>query len=257
MDVSTAGQDQARPGWLRGVCWSAIALNGFAIVTVNYWIYRALIEFTARHSETYFRPATISRAISDPLIGEPFALWITVSGICFALGVALLLVYYLRMTGAIAGAVGWYLWLSFWGVLPVLGAMQMLSGLGMYWLSTFRFPDANEMHMMGSYVFFGSQAVVVLLFTVFNHALLRDKAALALLDEQGWVRARMVLARFWFGVFCLLLTVVYGALFTLKDVYPEAVAPTLYWSYTRTEPALITAFLLLLAIGHLDILRRR
>jgi len=241
--------------WHRPLALTALALNGFAIVTVNYWIYTARWEYIDRNGSFYKRPPTISRAISDPVIGEPFAFWMTISAICLGVGVALLTLIYLWIAGRLRPKFG-YLWVALWVLGPAAAILQGVASLGIYWLSSYRFPSAHEMHMIGSYSFFVSQALVVLLYTLLNHALLRHKECLQRLDDAALIAPHWVRARFIFGLVSLSLVVVYFVLFTLKDVYAYDDARGLYLFYVSVEPAVITSFLLVLAMAHADLFLR-
>ncbi len=234
----------------------ALVLNGFAIIAVNYWIYYARSLFIERHWDTYQKPPTISRAISDPFIGEPFSVWVTISSLCLVVGVGLLALRYIRQINRLP-APSTFLRVAALVIYPVLVALQIASALGMYWLSAYRFPDANEMHMVGSYTFFISQALVILLFAVASHALLRDRDSLAHLHEGCDLHESAVKLRCGLGYLAIAMTFCYFALFKAKDAYSYDAWPVLYWAYTLMEPAVISAFLLVLAMCHIDLFRKR
>ena len=245
----------ARPTmvWLKII---AVLLNGFAIVTVNIWIFRAIARFMEFHAADYGRPPTISRSISDPLIGVPFQFWITVSGVCFVIGVSILILHYFRALRALATPSS-YVWVALTVFIPLIFVLQISSSVGMYILSAYRMPVHSEMHMVGSFQFFISQALVVLLFTLINHALLRDRNSLEVLHQRKELHRRLVRLRFWVGSFCIALVLVYFGLFLAKDVWTSDIAPRLYWTYTKTEPVVISVFLLVLGLSHLDLFRKQ
>jgi len=241
---------------IQWMAWGAIALNGFAFLTVNYWIYTARWTYIDRNLSPGDGPPTISRAISDPFVGEPFAIWITLSGICLVFGVFLLVATFWRQLASLSSA-GPILHIAKWVLLPGILALQISSAIGMHWLSIYRFPDAHEAHMVGSYTFFGSQALVVLLFTLFNLALLRNQGTLAQLENNGHLAIKWVRRRFWFGLFCLFYTGVYGWLFMAKSSATFGDNATIYVAYVSAEPTLISSFLLLLLLCHFDLFRRK
>ena len=245
----------ARPPmvWLKCL---AVLLNGFAIVTVNLWIYAAMARFMEFHAADYGRPPTISRSISDPLIGVPFQFWITVSGICLVVGVGILILNYVRALRTVI-APSAYVRVVLRVFVPLILVLQVSSSIGMYVLSAYRIPFHSEMHMVGSFQFFISQALVVLLFTLANQALLRDRNSLEVLHRRGDVHRSLVRLRFWVGSVCIALVLVYFGLFLAKDVWTSDIAPRLYWTYTKTEPVVISMFLLVLALSHLDLFRKR
>lgn len=231
----------------------ALLLNGFSILVVNFWIYYARALFIK--IATYYRePPTISRAISEPVIGEPFAFWVTLSGLLLIVGVSILILRMILQLRDLPKP-SRYVRISGFILLPILALMQALSALGMHWLSVYRFPLAHEMHMVGSYTFFLSQMIVVILFTIYNHALLRDQESLSMLHSRGNLHRAAVRLRFLIGLFCLALVVVYFSFFVLKDVYPYLSWPALHLWYTLFELAVISSFLFLLALVHLDLFR--
>jgi len=246
-----------RAGWgpAQWVALMALILNGFAFFAVNYWIYTARWTFIARNSDHYHRPPTISRAISDPVVGEPFALWMTISGLCLVAGVALLVLLYLRLAWWLRPPFG-YLWVGLWMLIPAIAVLQGIASLGIYWLGHYRFPDANEMHMVGSYSFFEAQALVVAFFTLVNLAMRRDSDNLTRLDAAMLIDPRWVRVRIIAGLVSLSLVVAYFALFKLKDIYIYETAPVLYLAYVSVEPMAISSFLLVLALAHVDLFRR-
>ncbi len=249
----TPARAAAEPGGPAGLwLWLALGLNGFAIVTVTYWIYTARWEFIERNGETYTKPPTISRAISDPVIGDPFSVWITISSVCLVIGVGILA---LRHIGLIRryGDCGRYLTVAALVGWPAVIVLQAASALGITWLSNYRFPDFNDMHMLGSYLFFISQALVVVLVTIFNHALLRERSGLALLVSDARVRHGWVRARYYAGLLSVTMSALYFGLFALKGIYEGALAPVLYTAYVSFELAALTSFMLVLGLLHGDL----
>ncbi len=238
-------------GWM----WLALALNGFAFVTVNYLIYTARWQFIARNGDSYRKPPTISRAISDPVIGEPFALWITLAGIGLVVSVAILAWHYLALVRRLERP-GRALRLVAWTAMPLIVALQVAASLGMHWLSAYRFPNAHEMHMMGSYTFFLAQAMVIVLFTVYNAALLCDRNGLLMLELDRRASRRWVALRLVTGLLSIAIIIAYFTFFTLKDSYEYPDYPVLYMFYVSTEPMVITSFLLVLMLCHGDLHRQ-
>ena len=256
MGGTSSERGPRRMAWLAPMELAALALNGFVIVVVNVFIYRARALYIERHGVVDQRPPTISRAISDPFIGEPFAAWITASAICLTAGVAILALRHARIPQMVTHPRMPFR-IAMLAFPPALAALQAVSSIGMYTLSVYRFPFANEMHMAGSYVFFFAQAVVVILCTAFNLALLADKRSREELAAQQlillpWLRIRCLV-----GLLSVALVLVYGILFKAKDFYAWEIWPTLYKTYTLVEPVVITSFLALLALMHAEILLRK
>ncbi len=238
----------------RVLAYSALFLNVFVFVVVNFCIYWARWRWI--EADPTGRPPTISLAISSSDIGPVFAIWVSVSAVCLVFGVWLLIWHYLgllkrclapkrSLTNTIV-------------VSAILVAVaQPVSALGMHWLSTFRLPFAAELHMTGSYMFFVAQAFVVLIFSIVNMMLLNDVDSLSEMEVKGLVTRRWVKIRLVTGVISVILALAYLGLFFAKDhfVYPEY--PLVYRAYVSVEPMVITSFLLVLVMCHADMFRRR
>lgn len=253
-----SGVDQpGRAVWTGRIALLAIAANLFAVVTVTFWIYYARILFSAlRPDYVSVQSPTISRAISEPSVGVPFSVWITLSAVLLVFGVFWLVTFYRRLLPQI-DAPSRYLAQAISVGAPLIMVLQAMAGVGMYMLSSYRFPDFNEMHMVGSYLFFLSQALVVIIATVQCDALLRDRASLTALKKAGLMSPGMVLLRKRLGQFSIGLTLLYIILFKLKDIDLNVMNDYIYIAYTTTEPLLITAFLLVLALFQTDLLALR
>jgi len=232
-----------------------VAANLFSIVTVNYWIYHARFVFIGRHPDYVAeQPPTISRAISDPLVGEPFAFWITVCAVLLILGVSGLVVVYLRIARDLPrGTARVRRAFRVCAVAVLLG--QVSASVGMYMLSNFRFPDHHEMHMQGSYIFFVSEALVILIGTVFCVLLLRNWTDLASLETDGLMRRGTIRFRRFFGFAVVGMGVLYLVLFKVKNIDLHSANTLIYATYVTVEPMLISAFLFFLALFQTDIVK--
>ncbi len=245
------------PASFAALCWLAVVCNLTALVSVVYWIFTARAEYIARHPELVaIDPPTISRAISDPLIGEPFAIWVTSAGLMLAFGVLMNILVYLRAARHLEAPTG-YTRLVVAFVMPACVLLQFASGIGMHTLSAFRFPNHNDTHMVGSYIFFVSQIFVVLCGVLICDAALRDRVSGDRMRALGMSGPRMLRIRRAFGLFCFALTAAYFTLFKLKNVEFGAWNDLVYLAYVSTEPAVITCFLLFLALFQTDIIGLR
>lgn len=243
--------------WTGRVALLAMAANLFAVVTVTFWIYYARILFSAlRPDYVSVQPPTISRAISEPSVGAPFSFWITLSAVLLVFGVYWLATFNRRLLAHI-DAPSRYLTQALTVGAPLVIVLQAMAGIGMYMLSSYRFPDYNEVHMTGSYLFFLSQAMVVIIATVQCDALLRDRASLTALASGGLVSPAMLLLRKRMGQVSIVMTLLYIILFKLKDLDVNVMNDYVYLAYTTTEPLLITAFLVVLALYQTDMLALR
>ena len=235
-EIADRGAGSA-PARFAALCWVAVACNLTALVSVVYWIFTARAEYIARHPELVaIDPPTISRAISDPLIGEPFALWVTAAGLMLAFGVLMNILVYLRAARHLEAPTR-YMRVVVALVMPACVLLQFASGIGMHTLSSFRFPTHNDTHMVGSYLFFVSQIFVVLCGVLICDAALRDRASGARLQGLGMSGPRMLRFRRAFGLFCFALTAAYFTLFKLKNVEFGAWNDFVYLLYVSTEPA--------------------
>lgn len=224
------------------VATGALVLLSFVIVVVNYWIYRARADFIALHPAfSVEQPPTISKAITDPSIGEPFAFWITISAVALAAGVIPLA--WLHYSSA--------------GVLPpgrprrvleslavAMGLSQFASCAGMAILANWRGPDHGDGHMIGSYVFFGFQTLVVLVVAVSCHLAGRHhRQKLA----AGGPFTRLVRFRGRLATLSVVLAALFIALFVAKGFDFEYGYTLMYQVYVLSEPVAITCYLLVIA----------
>jgi len=239
--------------WLSWFLAAAIAGNLFSIVTVNYWIYYARSAFIARNpAYVAEQPPTISRAISDPFVGVPFAFWITVSAVLLVLGVLALTLVYVRLARVVPFETEAQRRTLVGAVFAVLIA-QGFASVGMYMLSNFRFPDDNGWHMIGSYIFFVAEALVIVGGIVACSALLRSRVSTDMLETLGFARRPVILFRKWAGVLSVGLTVFYILLFKAKDIDFGEANTAIYATYVLVEPMVISSFLLFLALFQVDL----
>ncbi len=234
--VSEQGAAGIVPG--RWVLGAAMAFNAAAIVIVNFWIYRALVVYGRNFPELIAQgPVTVSRAITDPEVSGPFAAWITFSAFLLPLGVAVVACLQARVSRTAYGrAIAWS-----------MVVLQLGSSVGMILLSHYRFPDHDEVHMAGSFLFFISQTAMILACGLSARHVLRHGAAL-----PGQIRRANRLRVF--GAICVAcLAAVYLCLF-LGKAYVSGDAYTLvYRLYTLAEPTLISSFLAVFAVYFLDL----
>lgn len=191
---------------------------------------------------------TISRAISDPSIGEPFAFWV---------GIAAVLLWV---------STHWVLWTliaqhprrpaigvgrdrvarALWGVMSLA---MTATCIGMVMLSRFRLGtggDGGRLHMVGSYLFFGAQAATIFFVAVY-HSLIgparRAEAADAFFPDRWRARA---------GYAVVAAAVVYGIVFRVKSMDLGPITRSIVSVYVEFETALIVVFLAYLAAFVVD-----
>ena len=130
--------------WIIGL---ALALNVFAILAVNFWVYNARWWYIEIKTSYQGLPPTVSRAISLDEIGDPFSIWITASGLCMIVGIGILSWDYFKMRHIFVRPTK-LLRIAAWVVLPGLVFFQVFSAMGMNILSVYRFPNFNKQHMV-------------------------------------------------------------------------------------------------------------
>lgn len=245
--------ENAKTKWNVLMCFGA-ALAVFSFLVVTYRIYTARWWFIDIRPD-YGEPPTISRAIVEVEIRVPFAFWITLSGIALVLSVSTLLYYYRSLAVKVnVSSVSTRLCLRIG--LPLALALQIVSAWGMYTLSANSLFYQGDMHMLGSYAFFASQAGVILIYAIWNSLLLRDPAMrnspiADRLINRGWIKLRLFCC-----VIAVAMTVIYLGLFLAKEGKSFAEAPTLIWAYTGMEVSVITVFLVVVVMAFADKLRR-
>lgn len=231
----------------------------FVIVTVNYWIYRARFEFMERHPDVVaIKPPTISRAISDPVIGEPFAFWISASAAFLVLAMLPVAWLYWRSAGSIgAGSPNMRRFLRVSALL--LMVLQAGAAVGMVILSHYTFPSFDEEHMLGSYTFFIGQSLVILVVGLSCGAVALQRPVADALAIGGGVNPRISRLRAPLAIGSVAAAIAYLALFVLKNAELGAAKAYVYQAYVLLEPALISAYLAVFATFYFDlvtILRR-
>lgn len=231
----------------------AIVPTAVAILTINFWIYYARIEFAALHPEYVAeQPPTISRGISDPSIGEPFAVWVSISAVFILLGVFQIAKLYLRSAAVLPPALG--------GTARVLRRLgigaavaQCVSTVGIVMLSVYRFPTHDFEHMVGSYIFFIAQALAAVLVGFACTIIARNPAVSEALAAHPYINPRLSRFRGPFALCSALMAAAFLTFFILKDFDLGAWNGIIYQFYVLSEPALITYFLSVQALYFLEI----
>lgn len=254
--MTSTQQDASR--FLLGGGRRAASATGFAMLATAFvtpvviWqVHAARHQFIENNPEYMARnfPPTISGALADPTVGEPFHVWITICAILLPLAVVVIASLYYdtgRSIVDIAPRLSKVLRLG----TPVTVLVQMVASFGMWMLSGFRFPDHNAEHMLGSYMFFSAQAVVVLIATILCFALARSRVISTRLENgpRGLLRPALCRARALFGLFCVLMTLGYLVLFIAKDMALPVDIHMVYELYVRTELVVISGFVVFLAL---------
>ena len=251
-----------RPTTLRHRSWREwfALLPAVGIVAVPAIVVPAILW--ARHTFAVLHPnadpriyLTISRAISDPAVGEPFAVWVTIAAAILWISVHTILWMFIAEHPRAPAAVPRHDRIAR-GLWPAMWLTMTITCVGMVMLSHHRLGGdvaVNRLHMLGSYVFFGGQATTILLAAIY-HSLI---APLGTADEAAFFPARWR-ARAGYAVFAA--AVVYGIVFKVKSM---DLGPATRWIvsvYVELETLLILVFLSYLAAFFVDVsrfLRRR
>jgi hypothetical protein len=242
------------PKWLSGVLLVGFTANIFVFVVVNFWIYRARFLFIKRNPEYLeIEFPTISRSISDPGVGVPFANWITISAIFLVVAILPVIWLHLRASYAVREISPWLFRVTIILVV-VAGISQIVASVGITTLSQYRFPAFNREHMNGSYMFFVAQALVILISSMVCFILgTRDEYESHILNSTS-LHPTMNRIRWKFGILCLLSITVYICLFFIKDWDFTSGKTLIYNSYVYLEPMVITFFLSYLLLYNVDLL---
>jgi len=231
-----------RTGWVAAL---AIACNTFVLIVVNYAIYWARATYIARYpEEVALKPPTISGAIADPSIGDPFSFWVTVAAVVLFVGVVALSALLLNALPPEARRLRGLVW--------AIVVMQIATCTGMVMLSQYRFPDHNDMHMLGSYIAFLAEVVVVILQWILSVAVLRHVAASRALTRASLLHRGANRMRRVFAMLCVATAAVFGILFILKDYVDGVVKDIVFVVYVNSEPTFITLTLVVLATYNID-----
>lgn len=223
-----------RSAWLVAL---AMGATGFVVVAVNVLIYWARDLYAFNHPERVAsKPATVSQTLADQVIGPFFATWMLICAPVLLVGVV-------ALVGAGFGefrrsGLGTERDMRRIAILTaIVCVLQAMASVGMVMLSQYRFPDHHEMHMVGSYLFFFSQAFVI----VFGEMLSRSYGRQP--DGATFLRGAGARIRRWYVWVPIGLGFAYLALFILKGYDLGAIYRTVYYTYTLTEPLLLTSFL--------------
>lgn len=231
-----------------GLLAVSIVATGIVIFVVNFLIYRARALYSQYNPQDVLeRPPTISRAISDPSIGDPFASWMQICAPLLSIGVAVMILgAWIELQKG--GGAGTKREQRLIAALSVgIALLQCLAAIGIVMLSRFRFPDHGPTHMLGSYLFFFSQAFVIVAGEFLSRRFARQPCDRTFITVSS-VRLRRIYV--WFPI---ILGICYLSLFALKEFDTGAFSKWLYIGYTTTEPMLITAFLGYILTYHIDL----
>jgi hypothetical protein len=228
------------PWFFRLAAFSAVLVPAVQIPALVW----ARETFLGLNPDYLADPPTISRAISDPRVGEPFG-WLValVTGLlCFA--VPIILVSYWKTASRAKMANRRRLMIRLGIVLAGLSQAAALFGLNM--LTVHRLGLSGELHMLGSYIFFAAQVLAIAIAANLCRSLLPG-------GVDGWLQPSMQRLRFPMGLAVIALTLAYLGLFIGKDhntVFPQYAVQLVY---VQCEVLVTSCFTLFLATYGVDL----
>ncbi|MCA1241577.1 Frag1/DRAM/Sfk1 family protein [Stappia stellulata] len=217
-------------------------------IPMMFW---ARWSFYQRHPDYVQHSApTISRAISDPAIGGPFAMMILAVTVVILLalvpifhGYRLAIETRFAQEPALRRSLTARVWLAI--------GLQVMGSAGMVVCTQYTFANNHDLHMLGSYVFFVGQAGAIatsgfLCARIASAAHIAPDAPFALLPHMSRVRKRA--AQVVAGMAAL-----YMVLFAIKGIELPVPEYTIYYVYTVQEILTISSFIIYLALFAPDI----
>lgn len=222
-------------GWI--VALPVVIVPGFAI----YMMVWARWTFYERHPDYIQHSApTVSRAITDPYIGDPFAA--AILGVAVVIALAMVPLAY-AFYGAISARAGHLpkVAASLRRMMALFLVMQALGTAGMVICTQVTFRHHHDLHMLGSYLFFVFQALSILMSGIITTRLLRlpdtGRPSYLCLGSR-YTRLRRILAFVTAGFAGL-----YVALFLIKGLDLPVTEYTIYYIYTVQEIVTISAYI--------------
>lgn len=245
-ETTKATRAAAGSGWAWVPTLGVVTVPGIVIPAILW----ARIAFHFRHPDASpDEYLTISRAISDPVIGEPFARWVTLAAVLLWATYAYMMRMFLAQHPSAPPPHGWRAGAARLSL--GLSAVAMTgSCVGMVLLSHFRLDDGEAdraAHMAGSYLFFVSQAAAIFLVAAYHGAIAEARRAAPVrrfFSEHWRIRA---------GYGITAAAVLYGSLFSVKSMDFGAATEWVISAYVELETVLITAFLLYLFAFCVDV----
>lgn len=215
----------------------------------------ARLTFFQLHPDYAARtPPTISRAISDPIIGDPFAMLILFVTALIAIAVLPIAIGY-RNSIHLAHPPGSRARRSSLRLLAAMLALQVLASAGMVVCTQYTFANGHDLHMAGSYVFFFGQATVILM----SGHLSANIAKTAPAATQTWTAQRFSLGNFTLDAgmhrrrarasrWVVAIALIFFALYIAKDLPLPIDSHGVRTAFTITEIATISALMLYLGM---------
>ncbi len=247
--------------WLLGATLALIAIL-VPLLEIPTLIWARLAFFQLHPDYAARTPPTISRAISEPLIGDPFAVLILFVTALIAIAVVPIAIGYRNAIHA-AHAPGSKPRRFELSLLALMLAIQVVASTGMVVCTQYTFANGHDLHMAGSYAFFFGQATVILISgrlsaSLANAAMLTGDAGMTrgislrqfTLDAKETHRHRARAAKWIVGI-----ALVFFALFIAKDLPLPVDAHAVRTAFTIMEIVTISALMIYLGLFAPDLYR--
>lgn len=207
-------------------------------------------EFLRLHPSYLSHPPTISRAISDPRIGEPFANAVLLIAALISVAYVIIVREYALSVASLP--VTRTVKIAMYAIVAAIAATQALACTGMVLTSEYTFANDNNLHMLGSYIFFSAQAISILLAGTLCHTISLVQSRYGVSDQSSSTRRTMQHLRFRMGLGIVLLTAVYGLLFMIKDCALPLSPYVIRIAYTQCEVLTVICYALFLSSYAVD-----
>jgi len=209
-------------------------------------------QFVARHPDFVAdEPPTISRAISDPMIGGPFAALSLLITALILVTLAVLARAYLQAIGQLPLTAAMRRLMKV--LLALFLVLQLAALAGMVLTTQVTLTGDEPMHMLGSYILFVAQGLAILLAATLCRLLLGQQRKHGIGRDVWPFHTGMHRFRFRFALIILLLTAVYGVLFVIKDQTLPIGTYAVHTIYTQWEMLVVGCYVLFLGSYAIDI----
>lgn len=231
-------------GARRAIALFAIVLLTPPILGINGLIYYARAAYANLHpEEVAAKPHTISRALTDPRVGDLFGQCLAVLSPMLGIGVFLLvwlaLIDWLNTRSGSERPVSAR---TAFGLGHLLIVLQAMACIGIVMLSSYSLEENRDLHMWGSYLFFVAQLLVIVAGGTWCSFMKSMQA------PQPVYRTATLRAAAKFAIIPIAVALTYIGLFFTKDWVSESYWMAVMKLYTRTEPLTISGFLLYLGL---------
>ena len=141
-----------------------------------------------------------------------------------------------------------------WALLAFFTVAQLIACFGMVLTTQYTFANNDDLHMLGSYIFFPAQALALLGAAILCRLLLQQCETHGIPGEHWPFRPGMHRFRFRFAVVVVLLAASYGVLYVVKDWSLPVSNYVAHVIYTQCEVVVIASYVLFIGSYSIDLL---